>query len=91
MDRFLQFTEKERALAFRQAEDKLSLSEAIIEKDFWVSWLLKELFSIEELKDHLTFKGGTSLSKVFNLIKRFSEDIDISIEKSFFGFVDDKA
>lgn len=63
----------------------------MIEKDYWVVWVLQRLFGISELKDHLTFKGGTSLSKVYRLIKRFSEDIDLSIEKSFFGFIDKKS
>ncbi len=61
----------------------------IIEKDFWVVWTLEKLFSLPDLKNHLTFKGGTSLSKVYGIIQRFSEDIDLSIEKEFFGF--DKA
>jgi len=58
----------------------------VIEKDFWVVWILEKLFSLSDLKDHLTFKGGTSLSKVYGIIQRFSEDIDLSIEKEFFGF-----
>ena len=58
----------------------------IIEKDFWVVWVLARLFSLSDLKDHLTFKGGTSLSKVYGIIQRFSEDVDLSIEKEFFGF-----
>ena len=58
----------------------------IIEKDFWVVWILERLFSLTDLKEHLTFKGGTSLSKVYNIIQRFSEDIDLSIKKDFFGF-----
>ena len=49
-------------------------------------WTLERMFAIEELRPHLTFKGGTSLSKVFRIIDRFSEDIDLSIEKDFFGF-----
>ncbi len=49
-------------------------------------WTLERLFSLSELKSHLTFKGGTSLSKVYGLIERFSEDIGVSIEKDFLGF-----
>ena len=59
----------------------------VIEKDFWVVWTLERLFSLSDLKDHLTFKGGTSLSKVYGLIHRFSEDIDLSIEKNFLGSI----
>ncbi len=54
-------------------------------------WTLDRLFSIPELKSHLTFKGGTSLSKVYRIIERFSEDIDLSIEKDFLGFDKEKA
>src|SRR3990167_2718003 len=59
---------------------------AIIEKDFWVVRLLGFLFSEKEFFDNHVFKGGTSLSKCFGLIERFSEDCDITISKSFLGF-----
>jgi hypothetical protein len=72
------------------ASEKLGMANQIIEKDFWVCWLLEKLFSIATIRENLTFKGGTSLSKVYSVINRFSEDIDISIEKSFFGFIGDK-
>lgn len=58
----------------------------IIEKDYWVVWVLERLFSLVKMKSYLTFKGGTSLSKAYGLIDRFSEDIDLSIEREFFGF-----
>jgi hypothetical protein len=58
----------------------------ILEKDFWVCWTLKELFRLPTIGEHLIFKGGTSLSKVFKIIKRFSEDIDVSIDRNFLGF-----
>src|SRR3990167_3743235 len=80
----------ERRLRFASVEPKTGMASIIIEKDYWVVWALEQVFNVAELKDHLTFKGGTSLSKVYGLIKRFSEDIDLSIEKSFFGFADDK-
>lgn len=51
----------------------------IVEKDFWVCWVLKQLFEMPDRKN-IAFKGGTSLSKVFNIIDRFSEDIDITID-----------
>jgi hypothetical protein len=53
---------------------------AIIEKDFWVCWTLKQLFEHPELSALLIFKGGTSLSKVYGLIDRFSEDIDLVLD-----------
>ena len=66
-----------------EAGTQLDLPAASVEKDFWVCWILKVLFSLPEVGGHLTFKGGTSLSKCYNVIKRFSEDIDISIERPF--------
>ena len=50
---------------------------AVIEKDFWVTWVLSKLYLDPFLSTHLVFKGGTSLSKVYKLIERFSEDIDL--------------
>jgi hypothetical protein len=62
------------------------MGEHIIEKDFWVCWTLKRLFTMKPLDGHLIFKGGTSLSKVFKVIERFSEDIDLSVSKELLGF-----
>lgn len=76
----------ERGEFFETAAEELGIPFAIIEKDFWVVWILERLFSLSDLKDHLTFKSGTSLSKVYGIIERFSEDIDLSIEKEFFGY-----
>ncbi len=90
MDRFLKLNNTEKEIAFRKTAEFLNLSEDIIEKDFWVCWILKELFQMDEIKDHLTFKGGTSLSKIYKVIKRFSEDIDISIERTYLGYKDEK-
>lgn len=90
MDKFLNLSDENKKDAFSKAEVEIGLSEDIIEKDFWVCWLLKELFLIEEIKENLTFKGGTSLSKVYKVIERFSEDIDVSVERSYLGFVGDK-
>jgi hypothetical protein len=76
----------ERELYFDASVNESGLPFEIIEKDFWVVWILERLFSLPDLNDHLTFKGGTSLSKVYGIIQRFSEDVDLSIEKEFFGF-----
>jgi len=56
-----------------------------VEKDWWVSQTLKAVFELD-VAEHLVFKGGTSLSKAWNLIERFSEDIDLAIEREFLGF-----
>jgi hypothetical protein len=60
------------------------INQLAIEKDWWVTVTLKALFQTE-CCESLIFKGGTSLSKGFNLIERFSEDIDLAISHSFFG------
>ena len=78
----------ERRLFFEVAASELKMPLEIIEKDYWVVWALGKLFSVPDVKNHLTFKGGTSLSKVFGIIHRFSEDIDLSIEKNFLGSED---
>lgn len=49
-------------------------------------WTLRELFALPEIGPHLTFQGGTSLSKGWKLIERFSEDIDVVIDRAFLGF-----
>jgi hypothetical protein len=68
----------------------MGLSEAVVEKDFWVCWTLKQIFTIEQFKERLLFKGGTSLSKVFGAIQRFSEDIDLAVDYTLLGFVGDR-
>ena len=61
----------------------------IVEKDFWVTLLLDNLFHKSEFKDYFTFKGGTSLSKCFGIIDRFSEDIDLILNWNALGFTDE--
>lgn len=82
---FLALTPERRALAFKQAAAQRAVDAVIIEKDFWVCWLLGMLFSPPALAPHLVFKGGTSLSKVFGVIDRFSEDVDLSVSPAFVG------
>lgn len=71
---------------FQEAGAQRGIAPHIVEKDFWVCWLLRLVFSDPELGGHLVFKGGTSLSKVFGLIQRFSEDIDLSVDPTWLGF-----
>jgi hypothetical protein len=73
---------------FRETSRKMGVNEAIIEKDFWVCVILHLLFTSERWKDKLIFKGGTSLSKVYCLIERFSEDIDMILDWRELGFSD---
>lgn len=91
MDAFIKKSKDEMRLYFEQAQSRLSLPPASIEKDFWVSWTLWKLFSLPEWGSHLVFKGGTSLSKCWGLIERFSEDIDIVINRDFLGFGGEKS
>lgn len=79
---FLALPPDERRLYIEQAATRRSLSPVILEKDFWVCWLLGVLFE-SEFAGNLVFKGGTSLSKVFGVIDRFSEDIDLSLSPDF--------
>ena len=83
MDRFVSLDVKDKRAYFEAAAANLNIMPQLVEKDFWVCWILKVLFSLRDVGKHLTFKGGTSLSKCYNVIKRFSEDIDISIERPF--------
>ncbi len=73
-------SEAERKALFTQAANDLKMNSEMIEKDFWVCWTLNRIFSDESLKKILCFKGGTSLSKAFHLIERFSEDIDLILD-----------
>jgi len=83
MDKFVSLDAKDKRAYFEVAAANMNIMPQLVEKDFWVCWILKVLFSLPEVGTHLTFKGGTSLSKCYNVIKRFSEDIDISIERTF--------
>ena len=71
---------EERLILFRNTAANCGLSEGIVEKDFWVCWTLDYLFHQSPWANHLAFKGGTSLSKSFDLIHRFSEDIDLILD-----------
>jgi hypothetical protein len=62
----------------------------VIEKDFWVCWVLHQVFSRSQWGRHFVFKGGTSLSKVHNIIERFSEDIDLIIDWCVLGYGKDE-
>lgn len=70
----------DRRVLFTNTGYALGLHPAIIEKDFWVCYVLDYLFHRSEWKNALVFKGGTSLSKAFHIIKRFSEDIDLILD-----------
>ena len=73
-------SEQEKRILFRNTAQKSGLIEAIVEKDFWVCIMLDYLFHRCQWKNSFTFKGGTSLSKCYGLINRFSEDIDLILD-----------
>jgi predicted nucleotidyltransferase component of viral defense system len=85
MNNWLTLTQDQQQNIFNQTSDATGLPAYSIEKDSWVTLVLRMLFT-SVLSDHIVFKGGTSLSKGYNLIERFSEDIDLAINREFFGF-----
>jgi hypothetical protein len=86
MNKVATLDSQDRSDIIREAASQMGLAPAIVEKDFWVCWTLQHLFGHPELGNELIFKGGTTLSKVYDVIHRFSEDIDISISRSLLGF-----
>jgi len=80
MKNIARLPKEERLILFRNTAANCGLSEGIVEKDFWVCWTLDYLFHQSPWTKHLAFKGGTSLSKSFDLIHRFSEDIDLILD-----------
>lgn len=82
MNEFLQYPISEQKLFIIEAGAKRGISPVIIEKDFWVCFVLEKLFQ-SPYGEYITFKGGTSLSKVYKIIDRFSEDIDLTLDKGF--------
>ena len=79
MDEFARRADDDRLAFINEAAARRDVTPIIIEKDFWVCWTLRRLMEVPVLRDHLTFKGGTSLSKAYGIIERFSEDIDLTI------------
>lgn len=71
--------------AYIQIAEKTGMASYAVEKDWWVVQTLAIVFEME-VSTHLVFKGGTSLSKAWRLIDRFSEDIDLAVDRTFFGF-----
>jgi Nucleotidyl transferase AbiEii toxin, Type IV TA system len=79
MDKFALRPNDDRLAFIGEAAARRDVTPIIIEKDFWVCWTLRRLMETPILGDNLTFKGGTSLSKAYGIIERFSEDIDLTI------------
>ena len=88
MDKFYNIPDHTKAEILRNTGEKANLPAYAVEKDWWVIQTLTILFEMEVGK-HMVFKGGTSLSKAWGLIERFSEDIDLAVDRSFYGFEGD--
>jgi hypothetical protein len=91
MDKVALLDRSDRSALFSQTGAALGVADTIIEKDFWVCWTLKRLFDLpRQDAATLVFKGGTSLSKAFGAIRRFSEDIDLSLDRAGLGYTGDR-
>lgn len=84
MNKFLTLTKEQRAAVFERVGASVGLPMQAVEKDFWVTVILQAVFSLP-VAQHLIFKGGTSLSKAWGLISRFSEDIDLAVNPIALG------
>lgn len=71
---------------FMATSQQTKLIPAIVEKDFWICWMLGYLFGQSIIRRQAVFKGGTSLSKAYGLIRRMSEDIDIILDWRLLGY-----
>lgn len=89
MKRIIELSQERRNLLFETASKEMKVSSVIIEKDFWVCVVLNYLLNESKYKDYFIFKGGTSLSKCYDVIKRFSEDIDLILKWDKIGFSDE--
>lgn len=88
MNNWLKLEDKEQLEIIQAAAAEMGLPQYVVEKDLWVTFCLGEVFSLEAA-GAMIFKGGTSLSKGWNIIERFSEDIDLAIDREFLGFSGD--
>ena len=88
---FLALPDRDRRDVFAAAANRLDTVPVYVEKDFWVCLVLDALFNrLPAGHPKLLFKGGTSLSKAFGLIRRFSEDIDLVVHRDALGFAGER-
>jgi hypothetical protein len=83
MNDVIALSANERREVFTETGVRLGMAPFHVEKDFWACWTLAALFADHQIGPHLVFRGGTSLSKGWGLIKRFSEDIDLAMNRSW--------
>ena len=84
LQEWINLPENSKRNTFSAINKKINLPSDAIEKDWWVVQTLRLVFELE-CADSLIFKGGTSLSKAWGLIERFSEDIDLTLDRKFLG------
>ncbi len=80
MKQVARLSEQERSELFLETANTLGITAAAAEKDFWICWVMLHLFEGKPLNQYLRIKGGTSLSKCYGAIERFSEDIDLILD-----------
>jgi predicted nucleotidyltransferase component of viral defense system len=85
MRNFIKLNKKDKLNIFNQTSERSGLPSSAVEKDWWVTLSLNIIFSLP-YANQIVFKGGTSLSKAWDLIERFSEDIDLVIDRKHLGF-----
>lgn len=85
---FWEYSDEQKRSLYNKIHEHYKIDPKAAEKDWWVCHVIHAVFSLR-CADALTFKGGTSLSKAWGITERFSEDVDISFDKSFFGLSGD--
>ncbi len=88
MNKWFQVPDESKRNAYSTIAAEKGIPASVVEKDWWVVQTLRAISTLEVSK-YIVFKGGTSLSKAWGIISRFSEDIDLSLDRSFFGFEGD--
>jgi hypothetical protein len=88
MNNYFDLPDEQQKRVLTQAANQTGLPVQAVEKDLWVTTVLQTVFDLPIAK-HFVFKGGTSLSKVWKVIQRFSEDIDLAVDPSIWGFEGD--
>ena len=88
MKNWLDVSDKDKIQIYNEVATQTGMTPYAVEKDWWVTQTIALIFQTT-IAPSLVFKGGTSLSKAWNLINRFSEDIDLALDRSFFGMEGD--
>lgn len=85
---FYALKKEEKQTICNSLADRIGLPAAAVEKDWWMVQTLRLIFNMD-VAEHLVFKGGSSLSKTWNIIERFSEDIDLALDREYLGYSGD--